>query len=468
MNKFDKVINWTLDKLSAVEIFIKVVWQTLKQKIAVARSWFRKKTTPTPTVAPVSGKSANALKVEQGQFVGLRFSAFQWNVLVRPVLSLAISAVVVLLLCILDRALGTNLIDFMIAGLLVLFFAFVVGTSEGETPEVVPAAHAAMVTWFGMRLHIYRTEGNYYWTGKKLLLGRYTLEPNATAEIPVGVDKAGFINLGEIQISIWNQSDTKDKILMELVASDSTTIQATLVIVIRLLDPMAWTTSENPLLDIAERARSTFRTAASFFTGVDNAAIKSVLGTLMSGKTIIASFIPKVVGSDAPGSIVKDKSGTHMYEVLKHSSQHELDDAVAAFKVRLGKESNEVMLKAITNADGSYAVKVRTIEEAIEEVVETVGASLIRASVGTVILPEKVRASAEQAASEAKQREGQVASARAFAEAKNIMDEAKKPGDEVAAAIAAAQDNPNIKVVFVPGADPLTRAAVAAATQINP
>ncbi len=47
------------------------------------------------------------------------------------------------------------------------------------------------------------------------------------------------------------------------------------------------------------------------------------------------------------------------------------------------------------------------------------------------------------------------------------MNDAKVDGDETATAIAAAKDNPNVQVIFVPGADPLTKAAIAAATQVR-
>lgn len=447
--------------------------------------WFknqRAKNTTTPIApgdtTPSSGekvKSPREIKIARGEFVGKHISAFRWNVAVRPVLSLLVALPIVTLLYTIDWFLATEIIDWMIAGALIALFATIFGMSDEET--TVPFAHAAMLTWFGMRLRLYRTEGNYYWTGKKLLLGHYVTPKNRGNDSKlVGTDENGFINLGEIQITIWDRQDAKDKpekAVIEMVASDQTTIKATLVLVIRLLDPVAWTTSENPLLDIAERTRSAFRTAASFFTGIDNAAIKSVLGTLMSGKTIITSFIPKVYASYPKGTMIRDRGGAPLYHLDETSYSTEeakkaaLQKLVEEFRDKLPTVADVKMLK-ILKVGKNYHIEAKTVEEAIEEVVEASGAKLVRASVGTIILPDKVRTAAEQTASEASQREGQVASAKAFAEAKKIMDKAKTPGDEVAAAIAASADNPNVKVVFVPGADPLTRAAVAAATQIKP
>jgi hypothetical protein len=413
-------------------------------------------------------------QIARGEPVGLYLNVFIWSFIIRPAVSIAAAIFIVSQLWMLDIfVIQSNLIDFWIGLALVLLFALIFGASEGTEPEVVPAAHAAMITLFGKRFRVYRTEGEYSWTGKRLFLGRLKIEPGEAPENPaeqVGLNKDGFVNLGEIQIPIWNRADTKNVTEMELVARDSTTIKATLLIVIQLLDPYAWTTSSNPLLDIAERARSAFRTAASYFNAVDNAAIKSVLGTLMSGKTVVTSFIRNVVENHTVGSVILDEGGVHMYDVLPADvKEDEVKNAVTAFEQKLADKGDKKMLEEIKAKKGSgFVVEVRSVEDAIEEVIESVGAKLIRASVGTITLPKEVTDEANKAASEARQRDSQVASARAFAESKKIMDAAKTDGDEVAAAIAAAKDNSNVQVIFVPGSDPLTKAAVAAASQIRP
>ncbi len=410
-------------------------------------------------------KTTHEDRIAEGKFIGWRISAFQWNVIVRPILSVLAGLAIACTLFIIDALVGSDILDFTIVSLLTMLFASVFAVSDGT--ETVPSAHAAMLTFFGKRIRVYRMEGNYWWTGEKLFLGRYKPAPGASVQVPAIVDSSGFINLGDVPVSIWDRKDRKDVVLMELVASDSTTIQATLVVELRVLNPWEWTQNEDPILAIAERARSAFRTAASFFTAEDNAAVKSVLGTLMSGHTLISSFLNKVVGSDPRKTIIRDMAGVAMYAIVRQPvSDRHIEETKGVFRERLVKDADRSMLESIKNGS-EYSIETRSVEDALEEVVEGVGATLIRASVGTLILPGEITAAANKAASETRQREGQVASARAFAAAKKIMDEAKTSGDEVAAAIAAAADNPNIKVIFVPGADPLTRAAVAAATQIN-
>lgn len=416
-------------------------------------------------------QSPFAERIAQGEFIGIQINVVMWNIIIRPVLSIVAGFLFVVILDIIDTFIGSDLIDWRIGVALTFLFAAIFGTSDGEV-ETVPSAHAAMVTFLGKRLRIYRTEGDYTWTGKKLFLGRYSIDRSESADTePLGTDKQGFINLGEIQIAIWNRADERNQTQMDLITRDTATIRATLLIVIQLLDPYAWTTSSDPLLDIAERARSAFRTAASYFTAVDNAAIKSVLGNLMSGKTIVTSFLRSVVRSHAPGSVIQDEGGVHMYDILDaDATQEDIDAAITVFKEKLIKRADADMLEAVKakGSDAGYVVEHRSVEDAIEEVIEGVGAKLIRASVGTITLPGEVTDEANKAASEARQRDAQLASAHTFAATKKIMDDAKTPGDEVAAAVAAAKDNPNVRVVFVPGADSLTKAAVAGASQINP
>jgi len=82
-----------------------------------------------------------------------------------------------------------------------------------------------------------------------------------------------------------------------------------------------------------------------------------------------------------------------------------------------------------------------------------------------------VAEAANEAASEALQRSAQLASATTVKDSRKILaptaEEVAAPGYEMATIIAAAQDNKGVKIVYSPGADSLTRAAIAGASQIG-
>lgn len=413
-------------------------------------------------------KAARKKRIAAGKRVGIYIDAISWNIFVRPLFSVFTSLIVVGSLAALDYFLGTSLFDLMIFGLFTVLIAAGIYSSDGEVKNV-PAAHVAMVTFLGIRFRFYREEGNYGWTGGKFFLGRYTLEEGLPEEkIPDGMNKSGLIFVGDMPIRIWNQSDKTNEVLIVMVARDLATVSSTLLLTIKILDPMLWTSSKDPLSDIGERARSAFRGVVSFFNTNDLTAMKDVLGKLMTGASLITSYLKVDSEKKSAGSVITNEADVRMFEIVPpNATEDEIAKASAKFKGNLTTNGNENFLKFIEGKDGSYTVETRSVELSIDEAIEGVGGSLVRASVGTMILPQKMSVEAENAASEVLQRAAQVASALAYAASKKIMDAAKTPGDETSVAIVAAKDNPNIRVIFVPGADPFTRAVVAAATTIG-
>jgi len=369
---------------------------------------------------------------------------------------------------------GSNVLSLGTSSALALAFAFWFGEKdkvpEGEEPLSVPESYALMVTFFGARYKIYLTEGDYPWIGRRLLLGR------SKRVVEPATDLNGFIFLGELQIVIWDQgSDKKKNPTLSVVARDSSTIFANLLISIKLFDPMEWLNSTDPLLGIAERARSTFRTAAEFFVGKDNPSLKNVLRDLMVGKTFVGSFLQKQIGLAPQGSVVQDVAGVALFEIVKPSS----DSSVASANIAAAEKSLTERYKnispasetAIKGRDGKTHFEDRSIDESLLEVIESAGATLLRVSIGDVTLSEKFAEEANKAASEVLQRAGQLASAATVKESRKILaptaEEVAAPGYEMATIIAAAQDNKGVKIVYSPGADSLTRAAIAGASQIG-
>lgn len=372
-------------------------------------------------------------------------------------------------------ALGITLIDVLLSlvlhfhfmnfwsGAVITLAVFAYVVQNDKVPMLVPIAHGAMLTVAGMRVRIYLTEGDHPWTGERMLIGRSkkVSEP--------GTDKDGFVFLGEMQIAIWNEStDTKrdahgnsvGNIVLKNVAKDSSDITANLLLVIRLLDPMRWLNSSDALLDVADRARAALRTAIAFFIGTDNTGVKSVLGALMSGATILTCFIGKTVGPHAAGAMLRDTGGTPMYLTVELNDSGNdtfakaLSRAKTAFQKEIAQHGNPDMLKEITyqkktKRGSSIPIDVpvledRTVKDALGPAVTAVGAHVLRATIAHITLSPEVSEQANKASSEPFQLDAQVNSAKAIKASRDALKpsaaEMSEPGYELSLFIAAEKD----------------------------
>jgi len=395
--------------------------------------------------------------------VGVYIGPVLTATVIRPVVSLSFGFTVVAILYGIDILAKTELLDFWMSFALALALSWWFGQNESEV-EHVPAAHAAMITFMGKRLNWYRTEGDYVWTGKKIFFGR------STRVVEPGTDKDGFVFLGDIQIVIWNQGSDKDNALLSVIGRDDSVVYANLLIVLEILNPMKWLNSHNPLLDIAERTRSALRTAAEFLIGKDSPGLKHVLRNLIQGETLVTSFLQKRVDIYDKGSVVRNIAGTPLFALTDKSKGIDIPVAETAF---IGKliHVDTASKKVIMSPAGGVLIEHCSIDESLREVIEAAGAMLCRVSIGDMTNNKEVADAANKAASEVLQRAAQIASAETTKDARKILTptatQAAAPGYEMATILAAAQDNPRIKVVFAPGADSLSRAAIAGALQIG-
>jgi hypothetical protein len=396
--------------------------------------------------------------------VGKYLNVFQWNLIVRPVVSLVAGTTLTAVLMFVDWFMETNVMNSWIFAAVALSMTLFFAQSENED-EVVPEAHGAMLTFWGMRFRVYRQEGHYSWTGKLLGFGR-----SQTVQSE-GTDKNGFLKLLPFPISIWNQMDEKGKARLGSLARDSSEVTTTLTLTIQLLDPYLWIDSADPALDLAEQARTAFRTAISFFTGVDCALIKSVFVNLMGGLPILSVFLPKTIEGYPMGSMLRDRAGVPMYREIKQGSDE--TTVKEEFAKIIASDADKTMLaecKSTKNSDEvDFHIAKRTVESAFSDVRERLGVKLIKAAVGNIHLSEEVTTEANKAASETFQRASQVASARTYVEVSRVMKEANELGlSDFDKGIAAAQDNPNVKVVVTGGGgDSLKGAAATLATLTN-
>ncbi|MFT7644438.1 MAG: hypothetical protein ACI9BF_000082 [Candidatus Paceibacteria bacterium] len=389
--------------------------------------------------------------------VGKYLSVFQWNLIVRPVVSLTAGTIVAAVFKFADWYIETNVMNIWIFAGVALGMAVFFAQSENED-EVVPESYGAMLTFWGVRFKAYRKEGRYPWTGKLIGFGK---SQTVHSE---GTDKDGFIKLLPFPISIWNQKDQKGKVQLKSSARDTSEVTTTLTLTLQLLDPYIWIDSTDPALDLAEQARTAFRAAIAFFTGVDCTLVKSVFANLMVGLPILSVFLPKTINGYPKGSMLRDKGGVSMYTVIKKGSDE--TSVKEKFAKLIDSDADRIMLAECNSTQDSsvvdFYIAKRTVETAFADVLDRLGAHLVKAAVGNISLSEEVTREANKAASETFQRESQVASAKTFVEVGKIMQGVNELSlSDFDKAIAAAQDNPNVKVVATSGGDDSLKGAAA-------
>jgi hypothetical protein len=278
------------------------------------------------------------------------------------------------------------------------------------------------------------------------------------------------------------------------VARNSSTVFATLLLEVKVLNPRAVLNAEDPLLMLAERARTAFRTAISFFIDRDNASVKTILVLLMAGRGIVTSFINDKEGANFnQGAMIKNHGGTALYrktgevpkppiigidndgipianespEAFRYRCEQVFEVWIQsekkAFRDILKKDADDVMLKSLpkkVNDQGEelIVVEYKSVETSLDEVLDSIGASLHSASVSNIQYSEKVRTEANQASSEhfkdksmRDSARSQGASEETMANRRKALKEEGLSVDALDRAIVAAQDNPNIKIFHTSG-----------------
>jgi hypothetical protein len=411
-------------------------------------------------------------RLHHGKRVGIYLSPVETNLILRPILSLFAGQVVGWLLYLLAVGLGSAIFPWWAAGSLGVLLAIFFGLNDEKELEV-PKAHVAIVTFLGLRFRIYLEEGTHYWFAQRIGFS-YSADP-----LPNTVwekEKLGFVFVGKRQLQIYErtEADKKQKDLtLKNVTSNSSEVSVQLTVAVTTMDPLAWANSTDPVLDVAERARSALRTIVSFFTGIDNAVMKSAFSKLMGGHKLIAAFTKEPRGVHPRGSVVQNPSGTLIFEtLLPDASTEAVEEAKALLRQRINDEADPAMVKSLSkDKDGNIRIEEREVEEHLVGVMDAVGAHFDHASASNFSLSEEVSRQANIAEGENFQRTGQVLSAKTIAETSEIIAKAKKANgedSEFAVMAALAKDgHAEIKYILVPGADRLTRAAVAGASQIT-
>lgn len=411
---------------------------------------------------------------EEKERVGWYISVLKFRFIILPAISLAAGVLLALLIgvsiSLISWLVGSDFTGnvWMYLGIVVLGFALTF-KSSGKT-FTVPNEHVAVLTLFGQRLDWYLEEGEYNEFGEASIFGRSTEVKNGFTTDASHPNGPGFVNMGIIPFQIWN--NRKDKLQrLENISQNNATVFATLLLEVKVFYPRLVLSAGDPLLSLAERARTAFRTAISFFIDRDNASVKSLLVKLMIGKTIVTSFVNHKDGAHFnQGAMIRSRDGTALQlEVASNNSIGDLSkkEAEADYQKRVKKakkdfrkeklpHADETMLAALPTKEGEIVVKDKSVEDSLEEVLNSVGTYLHNASISNVEYSAQVKQEADHASSENFKHKSMQDSARAQADAEELLDERRKSSgvevDEFDKVIIAAQDNPgSVKIIHTSG-----------------
>jgi hypothetical protein len=360
-----------------------------------------------------------------------------------------------------------NLNQFMLIGLLLISLWLSLPKVGGSFR--VPNAHVAVLTIFGMRIPFFLKEGLYPDFTNGLLFGRSTEElPGEGEEGTTFTAVGGFVNMGRLPFQIWDDREDKKPDMIN-VAKNGANLIANLLIEIQIKDPKLVLDSGDPLLSIAERTRTAFRTGIAFFTDRDNATVKTIIVKLMMGHTIITSFInDKRAKRFDQGSVVRDTGGRAMIEIVterpegfKPGDSEETSEGYKTrvkkgkkkFRKKLKNEADEQQLQLVPERDGKRVVYHLSVDQSLDEVLDQCGCELISASVSNVRFSRPVEEAANAASREAFEARKMLDSAAAQADSEQMLakgrSEGEAPVDDLDRSIIAAQDNPNFRISHV-------------------
>lgn len=423
------------------------------------------------------------LKVERAEKVGIYLSTFTTNVILRTVLSALAATVVSGLLFGLDTYLGSDILPWWAASIFALLLAGFFALND-EKSVSIPAAHVGILTFFGTRLNIYLEEGDHYWYGGKIGFGISDSGLPNRKDFPSERDQ-GFVFIGDRVISIWPNLGESDKVKLHNVSGDGSSNDATLTVTFKTYWPLAWANSDDPILDIAERSRSGLRSVAAFLPAFDNVKMQSIFSGLMGGGTLLTALTEKREDIFDRGSVIQDKSGRHIFEMVKFDPDQGKADRVRLIteaKVRIAQkitsEGDDTMKKLVLDEAGNPRVQVFSLnkeddihaentDKHLVPVLTDCGCHLERATIGEIRLSEEVQNQANKASGETFQRRGQRMNAAAMRENTETMrDQLAKAGGEAALAAALAADGKG-SFIHVSGGDPIVRAAVAGAKTLG-
>jgi hypothetical protein len=358
--------------------------------------------------------------------------------------------------------------SWQIATILILIITALFGLPDAKL--IVPINTVAPQTFFKSLKRLYLLEGEYNWWAAKFFFGRsmithrdFTtrLKDSEPGKPPM---EDGFFKITRIPFVLWESVASRTS-MISATAKSGSKLQAEFLITLESTDPYLVLRNDNPGLEIAERARSAFRTAISYFTSMDVALMKDVISLLIEGKVIVVAFLHKQVGDQPPNSVVRDAGGEPLYRIVEVKDSETLKQATDRTILEYGKYLDTVLPTATKQAISRkpkggariWGIETREVATSLNEILTINGLKLVSASVGTVILDDRLTQAAVTAEQQNFEGSVQVKSAMATAAALKKLEPSETDRNDPTyadrLAIAAAAD---------PGATNITFARVSA------
>ncbi|MCA9367284.1 hypothetical protein KC887_03430 [Candidatus Kaiserbacteria bacterium] len=337
---------------------------------------------------------------------------------------------------------------------------------EGEAVKLtVPETKkAALLLWRGMAsplgITIYLETGEYPWIGENL---GFSVSDAGRPDFTEGK----FFNMGNIPFTVWNDAHAEEKTKWRsrivAPARNNASVETAITYTFRIVNPRRLTDSSDPALDIGERSRQEWRELTSNFVDTDLPKLHSTIPDVFLGKPLLTAFIKNSIEGLKPGSMVQDRSGHVLFELVKDG-----DEAAAKVKLeqRMRTGCTEKMLDEVTKNDQINIVKVQ-VTNPVTEVLADNGLELVRVSFADIQFSDQVIKASNEASAQEAERVTQLANARAAKAArKELAPEPGEARDELAMTLGAALDPGNkghVKVIMTPGGNKVTSGIVAGA-----
>lgn len=348
--------------------------------------------------------------------------------------------------------------------------------SDKEQILTVPGTKmAAYMFWFGMSLEIYFQTSLY--RGYR----RFGFSRSEKVMLPF-TDEQGFLNMGEVPFKVWDhpmaKAGTEERVRITRPAKNNADVAAELTLILAPVRPKLMLDSDDAALDLGERSRAEWQELVSQLVDTDIPALQSVLAKLLIGTPMVTCFIARGVAGYKAGSMLRDGGGSPMFELVRDNEPTTAKAIARLFKRINSGEADSDMLKKVVSQKKNGVVESRfytvVVSNPIDEVLGKIGYKVERAMITNVKLSQKVKDAAEEASAEQDQRISQLQSMETIlAVRQGLMPGLKEMQNpqfaELATIIAAAQDDAhgNIRVVWTPGGNSLTSAAVVGADQLR-
>ena len=334
------------------------------------------------------------------------------------------------------------------------------GLVSGQKTLVITTDHVGIVTWLGNRIPIFLDEGEHpwlpFWLGFGISKTPLFKTKNKIPDANVAGPEQGLVYVGKDIIELWDTKQNKNPQL-ENVTRGGSSVFATFLIAIQVLDPLRYAKTTDPIMQIAEQARAGLRKAFSYFRDIDVTSLKSVIATLTIGDKTLVAFTSKPIDHFGEGSVVRDKA-LNLFAGKKGAKGYESQKQL---RKRIRKNKHNLF------EDGSYKVVELDLSEKLKPTIQSCGAQLLAVAVGNITLTKGVsEASQEAEAASGPRRVATLALADAQVEARKRLTQ--KPGEEVddmTRVIALMQSGvEGAQIVLVPGSEEFSKAAATHAT----